>query len=75
MGNNHFHRCRRQGRFLPENIRSQALDLCEESSFTEGAYSEDEREILKRDVKFAENRVSDEGGTGQARTGAVAKVE
>ena len=52
------------GAFLPENICVQALDLCEESSFTEGAYSEDEREILKRDVKFAENRVSDEGRVG-----------
>ena len=62
------------GAFLPENIRTQALDLCEESSFTEGAYSENERKILKGDVKFAENRVSDEGGTGQARTGAVTKV-
>ena len=59
---------------MPENIRSQALDLCEESSFTEGAYSEDEREILKRDVKFAENRISYEGRAGRARTGAVAKV-
>ena len=55
-------------------IYIKALDLSKKNSFREGAYSEDEREILKRDVKFAENRVSDEGGTGQARTGAVAKV-
>ena len=55
-------------------IYIKALDLSKKNSFREGAYSEDERTNPKRDVKFAENRVPDEGRACQARAGAVAKV-